>query len=448
MPVAKYPKIVVTPPGPKARALLKEDESLISPSLVRFYPLAADSGQGCIVKDVDGNEFIDFNSGLVCLAVGHSHPKVVSAIKAQAEKLIHYSWTDFYYEKVVQVSRELVKITPGNFQKKVFLSNSGTEAIEAAMKLAKWHSRKHNFISFTGGFHGRTLGALSLTASKPVQRRHFFPMVPGDTHVPFAYCYRCPFKMTYPECDMYCVDFIQEQVLDKFLPPEDVAAFFVEPIQGEGGYVVPPPEYFKRLRKLLDKNGILMVDDEVQAGMGRTGRWFGIEHWGVEPDVLCTSKALASGMPIGATVANADLMDWEGGSHANTFGGNPVSCAAALEVIKAIRDEHLMENATRQGDYMIKRLKEMQEKYDIIGDVRGKGLMIGAEIVKDPKTKESGDSEAHDIMMKSFRRGLAMITAGHSTLRIAPPLIITRELVDSGLDILEGAVKEVAKSSK
>jgi len=448
MPQQKYPKIVVTPPGPKARELVQQDHSLISQSLVRFYPLVAESGQGCIVRDVDGNEFIDFNSGLVCLAVGHSHPKVVAAIKSQAEKLIHYSYTDFYYEKVVQLSKELTKITPGNFPKRVFLGNSGTEAIEAAMKLAKWHTRKHGFISFIGAFHGRTLGALSLTASKPAQRRHFLPMVPGDTHVPFAYCYRCPFKLEYPDCGMYCVDFIQEQVLDTYLPPEDVAALFTEPIQGEGGYVVPPDDYFKRLKKLLDKNGILMVDDEVQAGMGRTGRWFGIENWGVEPDILCTSKALASGLPIGATVAKADIMDWEGGSHANTFGGNPVCCAAGIEVINAIRDEHLLENAVKQGNYIMKRLKEFQEKYPIIGDVRGKGLMIGAEIVKDPKTKEFGETEAKDIMMKSFRRGLALITCGHSTLRITPPLTITRDLIDPGLDILEGAVKEVAGANK
>lgn len=245
---------------------------------------------------------------------------------------------------------------------------------------------------------------------------------------------------------MYCVDFIQEQVLDTFLPPDEVAALVTEPIQGEGGYVVPPDDYFKRLKKMLDKNGILMIDDEVQAGMGRTGRWFGIEHWDVEPEVICTSKALASGLPIGATIARDQLMDWEGGSHANTFGGNPVSSAAGIEVIRAIRDEHLLENATREGTHILKRLKELQEKYPIIGDVRGKGLMIGAEIVKDPKTKEFGETEARDIMMKCFRHGLALITCGHSTLRIAPPLIITRDLVDSGLDILEGAVKEVSKS--
>jgi 4-aminobutyrate aminotransferase len=447
MSSGKYPKIVVTPPGPKARALVQQDAKLVSSSLVRFYPLVADSGHDSIVRDVDGNEFIDFNSGLVCLAVGHSHPRVVNAIKKQAEKLIHYSWTDFYYDKIVEISQQLTKITPGNFAKRVFLSNSGTEAIEAAMKLAKWHTRKHIFLSFIGAFHGRTLGSLSLTASKPYQRRHFFPMVPGDTHVPFAYCYRCPFKLSYPDCGMYCVDFIQEQVLDKYCPPEDVGAMFVEPIQGEGGYVVPPDDYFKRLKKMLDKNGILFVDDEVQAGMGRTGRWFGIEHWGVEPDILCTSKALASGMPIGATVSKAELMDWEGGSHANTFGGNPVSSAAAIEVINIIRDEHLLENATRQGVHIMKRLKEMQEKYPIIGDVRGKGLMIGAEIVKDPKTKEFGDKEAHDIMMKSFHRGLALITAGRCTLRIAPPLVITQDIVDAGLDVLEGAIKEVNQAT-
>lgn len=445
-PTPKYPHIVVTPPGPKARALVGEDEQVITKSLVRFYPLAAESGHDSIVKDIDGNEFIDFNSGLVCLAVGHTHPRVVNAIKEQAEKFTHYSWTDFYYQKVVELGEELVKITPGKFSKRVFLSNSGTEAIEAAMKMAKWHTRSHQFISYIGAFHGRTLGALSMTASKPVQRRHYFPMVPGDNHVPYPYCYRCPLKLTYPECEMACVDYIQEQVLDKYLPPEEVAAMFVEAIQGEGGYVVPPDGYFQKLKKLLDRNHIMMVADEVQSGMGRTGRWFAIEHWDVEPDAVCTSKALASGMPIGATIAKEELMDWEGGAHANTFGGNPVSCAAALQVISIIRDEHLMENAVRQGDYIMKRLKEMKEKYPIIGDVRGKGLMIGAEIVRDPKTKEFGRQEAHDIMMKSFRRGLAVITAGQSTIRIAPPLVITRDLVESGMDVLEGAVKEVSKA--
>jgi 4-aminobutyrate aminotransferase len=438
------PRIVVTPPGPKARELLGKDADIISGSVVRWYPLVAESGTGCFVKDVDGNEFIDFNSGLVVMAVGHSHPRVVKAIKDQAEKLIHYSWTDFYYKPLVDLADQLTKITPGSFAKKVFFCNSGAEANEAAMKMARWHTRKPLFLAYTGSFHGRSFGTMALTSSKPVQRRHFFPLLPEVTHVPYPYCYRCPFGLTYPECNMWCVDFIEEEVLKKYHPPEDTAAMFVEAIQGEGGYVVPPDDYFQRLKKILDKYDILMADDEIQSGMGRTGKWFAIEHWGVTPDIVATAKALASGLPIGATIAREELMDWEGGSHANTFGGNPVACAAALQVIDIIRDEKLMENATRQGAYLMKRLKEMQQKYPIIGDVRGKGLMVGAEFVKDQETKEPASQETQDIMNKCFKRGLAIITAGRSTMRFAPPLIITREIIDEGLEILEGAVKEVA----
>src|SRR5271157_99790 len=437
-------KIVVTPPGPKARELLQKDATILSQSVVRWYPLVADSGSGCVVKDVDGNEFIDFNSGLVVLAVGHSHPRVVKAIKDQAEKLIHYSWTDFYYKPIIDLAEKLTEITPGSFAKKVYFCNSGAEANEAAMKMARWHTRKPLFLAYTGAFHGRSFGTMALTASKPVQRRHFFPLVPEVTHVPYPYCYRCPFGLKYPECDMWCVDFIEEEVLKKYHPPEDTAAMFVEPIQGESGYVVPPDDYFQRLKKILDKYDILLADDEIQSGMGRTGRWFALEHWGVTPDILTTAKALASGLPIGAAVAKQELMDWEGGSHANTFGGNPVACAAALQVIGIIKDEKLMENATHQGTYLMKRLKEMQQQYPIMGDVRGKGLMVGVEFVKDPETKEPAAQEVEDITNKCFKRGLAIITAGKSSMRFAPPLIITRDIIDEGLEIFEGAVKEVA----
>jgi len=444
--MGSYPKIVVRPPGPRARELVRKDEALISPSYVRFYPLVIESGEGCIVRDVDGNEYIDFNSGLVCLNVGHCHPKVVDAINGQCQKFLHYSNTDFYYEAVVNLAEKLCEITPGRFQKKVYLGNSGTEAVEAAVKLSKWHTRKHRFVSFIGGFHGRTLGSLAFTASKPIQKRYFFPLLPGVTHVPYPNCYRCPFKLSYPDCDYWCVDFIDEFVLQKYVPPEEVAGIVFEPVQGEGGYVVPPPEYFQRLKKLADKYGLLLIDDEIQSGMGRTGRWFAIEHWKINPDIICVAKAIASGLPLGATVARAQLMDWEGGSHASTFGGNPVACAASLAVIEVIKEEGLLENATKQGIYVLKQLKTLKDECEIVGDVRGMGLMIGAEIVKDKKSKKPGVDEAKEIMMRCWKRGIAIITCGVSTLRIAPPLNITRELVDASLEIIEDVIRDVEKS--
>jgi 4-aminobutyrate aminotransferase len=442
-----YPKIVVTPPGPKARELVKQDESLLSPSFVRFYPLVVDSGKGCVVRDVDGNEYIDFNSGLVCLNVGHSHPKVVAAIKSQCDRFLHYSNTDFYYREVVDLAKKLSEITPGAPDKKVYFGNSGTETIEAAIKLAKWHTRRQLFIAFISAFHGRTIGALSFTASKPTQRRYFSPLMPGVTHVPYAYCYRCPFKLTFPECHYWCVDFIDEYVLQKYVPPEEVAAMVFEPIQGEGGYVVPPPDYFLRLKKLADKYGFLLVDDEVQAGMGRTGKWFAIEHWKIEPDILCSAKALASGLPLGATVAKAKIMDWVGGSHASTFGGNPLSCVAANAVIDVIKEERLLENATKEGAHILKRLEELKEKSEIVGDVRGKGLMIGMEIVENKENKKPAADKANEIMTRSWKRGVTVITCGVSTIRVAPPLNITRELVDAALDIIEDIVKEAEKEA-
>jgi len=443
--MADYPKIVVTPPGPKARELVRKDEQFISPSYGRFYPLVVESGRGCIVKDVDGNEFIDFNSGLVCLAVGHNHPKVVAAIKNQCDRFLHYSNTDFFYREVVDVAEKLAQITPGGPEKKVYFGNSGAEAIEAAVKLAKWHSRRQLFIGFTGAFHGRTIGALSFTASKPTQKRYFFPLMPGVTHVPYAYCYRCAYKLTYPECHYWCVDFIDEQVLQKYVPPEDTAAIIFESIQGEGGYVVPPPEYFQRIKKLADKYGLLLIDDEVQSGMGRTGKWFAIEHWGVEPDILCTSKALASGLPLGATIAKAKIMDWVAGSHASTFGGNPLSCVAASAVIDVVKEEKLLDNANKQGAHIMKRLGELKEQCEIVGDVRGKGLMIGMEIVEDKESKKAAPQKVTEIMMRSWKRGITVISCGASTIRIAPPLIITRDLVDSALDIVEDVTREVEK---
>jgi len=440
-----YPKIVVRPPGPKARELVKRDEQIISQSFVRFYPLVIEGGKGCIVRDVDGNEYIDFNSGLVCLNVGHNHPKVIEAVKKQCDRYLHYSITDFLYKEVVDLGEKLGEITPGNWEKKVFFGNSGAEAMEGAAKLARWHTRRQLFIAFTGAFHGRTLGAVSFTASKPVQRRYFFPLIPGVTHVPYPYCYRCPFKLDYPNCDYWCVDFIDEYVFQKYVPPEEVAAFVFEPIQGEGGYVVPPPEYFQRLKKLADKHGILLIDDEVQAGMGRTGKWCAIENWKTEPDIVLLAKSLAAGLPLSAIVAKAKVMDWEGGTHATTFGGNPVACAASLAVLNVIKTERLLENAHKQGNYIMKRLNEAKEKNEIVGDVRGKGLMIGAEIIENKKTKAPAPKKAEEIMLRSWKRGVAVITCGKSTIRVAPPLIITKDLIDSALDIIIDTMKEVEK---
>jgi 4-aminobutyrate aminotransferase len=443
--MVNYPKIVARPPGPKARELVKKDEMFISPSYVRFYPLAIDSAEGCIVKDVDGNEYIDFNSGLVCLNVGHRHPKVVNAIKRQCDKFLHYSNTDFYYKEVVDLAEKLTEITPGQFDKKVYFGNSGTEAVEAAVKMAKWHTRKHRFIAFISAFHGRTLGSLSFTASKLAQRRYFFPLLDGVTHVPYPYCFRCPFKLSLPECNYWCIDFIDEMVLQKYVPPEEVAGILFESIQGEGGYVVPPPEYFQRLKKLADKYCLLLIDDEIQSGVGRTGKWWAIEHWKVEPDIICIAKSIAAGLPLGATVAKAKIMDWEGGSHASTFGGNPLSCVAASAVIDIINDEKLMDNATKLGNYIMKRLQEFKEKCEILGDVRGKGLMIGAEIVENKKTKKPAKEKTSEIMNRCWKRGVAVITCGTSTVRIAPPLIITKELVDASMEIIEDTMKEVEK---
>ncbi|MGO8807386.1 MAG: acetyl ornithine aminotransferase family protein [Candidatus Bathyarchaeia archaeon] len=442
-----YPKIVVSPPGPKARELVQKDEEFVSPSYLRYYPLCIDSADDCIVKDVDGNEYIDLNAGIACMNVGHCHPRVVDAIRNQSSRFLHYSNTDFYYKEAINLAEKLSEIAPGESKKKTFFGNSGTEAVEAAVKLARWHTRKPLFIGFIGGFHGRTMGSLAFTASKAVQRQSFFPMMPGVAHVPYPYCYRCPFKLTRPNCNYWCADFIEEQVLHKYMPPEDVAAILFEPIQGEGGYVVPPTEFFQKLKKISDEYGILLIDDEVQSGIGRTGKWFAIEHWGVEPDIICCAKALASGLPIGAAVAKASIMDWTAGSHASTFGGNPVACAAALAVLGVIKDEHLLDNANRQGDYLKKRLEDFGKTNGIVGDVRGKGLMVGVELVEDKETRKPAPKKATEVMLRSWKRGVAVVTCGVSTLRIAPPLTIQTDLLDPALAIIEDTITEVAKEN-
>ena len=438
-----YPKIKVTPPGPKAKKVVERDEAVISPSFGRAYPLVVESAQGNIVKDVDGNEFIDMNAGLAVCSVGHGHPKLKKAIKDQVDKFIHYSYTDFFYEDYVDLGEELSKVLPIEGDKKIFYGNSGAEAIEAAMKASRWHTERQGYLAYIGSFHGRTMGAVSLTASKPYQRRKFSPLIPGVEHIFYPYCYRCPFNLECPSCGYACVDYIDEYLFHKYVAPEEVSMLLAEPIQGEGGYVVPPMGYFKKLKKLLDEYGILFAVDEVQSGVGRTGKWFAIEHFGVKPDIVTTAKGIAAGLPLGVMASKAEIQDWTPGSHASTFGGNPVSCAAAMAVLDIIKTEKLLDNATEQGNYIKKRLEEMMETHPMIGDVRGIGLMVGVEIVKDKDSKEVAPKATEEIMMECFRNGLAIVNCGVNVIRWMPPLTITRDLLEPSLEIFEKALSKV-----
>lgn len=438
----KKPSIKTDLPGPKAREVLRRDNKYVSPSYTRSYPLVIEKGKGVWVTDVDGNTFLDFSAGIGVVASGHSHPVVAKAAKEQLDKFFHMSGTDFYYVHQAKLAEKLAEIVPGAKNNKVLFGNSGAEAVECAMKLARYHTRRPRYIAFTGAFHGRTFGALSLTASKSIQRKYFAPLVPGVTHVPYAYCYRCPMHLDYPSCDLECVKYIDEVVFKKVVPPEEVAAIFVEPIQGEGGYIVPPRRFLPALRQLCNKYDILLVDDEIQAGMGRTGRMFAIEHFNTKADVYCIAKGIASGLPLGACVARAGIMDWQPGAHASTFGGNPVSCAAALETIKLL--EHgLIENSAAVGKVAIERLKDMARKYEFIGDVRGKGLMIGIELVADQVSKEPVGDRRNAVVYEAFKQGLLLLGAGESVLRMIPPLVVSEPEMQVGIDIVESALKKV-----
>lgn len=431
----KKPRIRHPLPGPKAKALIERDRKLLSPSFTRSYPLAAHRGKGMWIEDPDGNVFLDFTAGIAVTSTGHCHPDVVRAIKKQTERLIHMSGTDFYYEGQVKLAEKLAALAPGNFPKRVFFTNSGTESVEAAFKLARYKTKRERMISFFGAFHGRTMGSLSLTGSKVRQKENFGSLVPGVTHVGYGYCYRCPYNLTYPECGIDCVDYIEHTIFKKIVPAEEVAAIIIEPVQGEGGYVVPPPGYHQKLRALTKKYGILLICDEVQAGMGRTGKMFAVEHWGIEPDIITIAKGIASGMPLGAMIARADLMDWEPGSHANTFGGNPLACAAALETINLL-EKKLLKNSAETGEYMKGKLKELQKEFPLIGDVRGEGLMIGVELVLDRVTKKPAPKERDAVIEESFQRGLLLLGCGESSIRFSPPLIVSRKEVDIAVAIV------------
>jgi 4-aminobutyrate aminotransferase len=431
-------------PGPKSQPVLEMDKQYISPSYPRSYPMVVAKGEGMYLEDPDGNRFLDFIAGIATVTTGHCHPDVVKAIKRQAETLIHTCGTDFYYQQQAAVAKKLSDISPGAGEKRVFLTNSGTESVEAGLKLARWKTRRPLFLAFHNSFHGRSMGSLSLTCTKTVQRKGFFPLVPGVHHIPFAYCYRCAYGQKYGSCDFECVKILEDVLFRGAVPPEEVAALITEPIQGEGGYVVPPPEFFKKIKDVLDKYEILFMVDEIQSGMGRTGKLFAIEHWGVVPDIVALAKGLASGMPLGACIAPHDMMDWPPGAHANTFGGNPISCVAALETIRLI-EEGLMENAAKQGQRLLDGLLEIQKNHRLIDRVNGKGLMVGLEVVKDKGTKEHALQERTAIVTRAWQKGLICFGCGVSNIRFSPPLIADQEHIDTALEIFEEALSEVEK---
>jgi 4-aminobutyrate aminotransferase len=440
------PKLVTPLPGPKARAAVEADDRLISPSYTRSYPLVARRGRGIRVEDVDGNEFLDFAAGIAVTSTGHCHPEVVAAIQKQAAELIHISGTDFYNEPLTELAERLSAVAPMPGPHRFFYGNSGAEAIECAIKLSRYHTGRQNIIAFLGAFHGRTMGALSLTASKPQQKRRFAPLMPGVTHVRYPYAYRgCTGGPQEEEAfSLGCARYIEEKLFKTILPPEEVAAIFVEPIQGEGGYVVAPDNFLRELRTICDKHGILLVVDEVQSGAGRTGKWWAIEHSGVEPDIVCMAKGIASGMPLGVCMSRAEIMDWVPGSHASTFGGNPISIAAALATIDVLEREGVA-NAARVGAKMLERLQGWKRTHPLVGDVRGRGLMIGIELVKNKETREPATALRNRVEELAFERGLMVLGCGETSIRLCPPLILTEEEATVGLDILEDALTLVEK---
>lgn len=424
-------------PGPKARAVIERDSNSVSPSYPRAYEFVMDHGSGAEVWDVDGNQYLDFAAGIAVCTTGHSHPAVVKAIKDQADQFLHIS-SDFYHPIWVQLSERLSSIAPFEEPGRVFMSNSGTEAVEAAIKLARRHTGRTQFIGFFGGFHGRSFGSLAFTASKPVYRHGFLPMLSGVTHVPFPNPYR-PILQYDGDYGEAVVDYIEDIVFKTAVPAEDCAAILVEPIQGEGGYIVPPPGFFPALRRLCDQHGILLIVDEVQSGVGRTGAMWAIQHWDVQPDIVASAKGLGSGMPIGATIARKSVMDWPVGAHGNTYGGNPVASAAALATLDLV-ENGLMENAQEQGTYLLDALAEIETRHPSIGQIRGKGLMVGVEFVQDKGSKEPAKALRDTVERTAFRNGLLLLGCGQSTIRMAPPLIITQDQANQALEIFEAAV--------
>ena len=443
--VSKLPHLVTPLPGPKAKKVVERDQGVVSPSYTRDYPLVAKTGRGALVDDIDGNTFLDFAAGIAVVATGHCHPQVVAAIQKQAAELIHMSCTDFYYEGMVTFAERLAAIAPGKTPKRVYFGNSGTEAIETAMKLARYHTKRDKFVAFHGCFHGRTMGALSLTASKAVQRKHFGSLLGGVFHAPYPNTYRGAYGVRPENAAVDALAYLENELFKRLCDPSDIAGIFVEPIQGEGGYLAAPAEFLQGLERVCHKHGIMLVADEVQSGMGRTGKWWAMDHAGVEPDILCTAKGIASGMPLCAVIAKADVMDWKPGAHASTFGGNPVSIAAGLATLDVLEGGALA-NAARVGGYIFRQTEEWRERHKSIGDIRGKGLMIGIEFVRDQKTKEKAPAVRDQVIQAAYRKGLLVLGAGENSLRLCPPLIVDEEQADFALQTLDACIREAEQS--
>lgn len=439
----KVPQIVTVLPGPRAQAIIASDDRYVSPSYTRSYPLVASRASGAIVEDVDGNSFLDFSAGIAVCSTGHCHPDIVRAIQDQAARLIHMSGTDFYYEHMPKVAQKLESFVPQGGEWKCFFGNSGTEAIEASMKLARYATGRHQFIAFQSAFHGRTMGALSLTSSKPVQRRKFGPLVPGVTHIPYPNPYRPPLGASAETVSDAVLRYLEDVVFKTTVNPDEVAAIVVEAIQGEGGYIVPPADFLAGLERIARKHGILIIADEVQCGMGRTGKMFAFEHFqNFHPDIIALAKGIASGMPLGVMIARSELMTWSPGAHASTFGGNPVCLAAALETCRLIESEYLL-NATKVGIHLKLRLQQLLDVHFVIGDVRGLGLMLGIDIVKDRDSRAHNPELRNSIVSECFNRGLLVLGAGASTIRLSPPLMIDVDQADCAARILSEAISAV-----
>ncbi len=441
----KLPHLKTQLPGPNAKRVIEQDAKFVSPSYTRDYPLVAKTGRGAMVEDVDGNTFLDFAAGIAVVATGHCHPQVVAAIQKQAAELIHMSGTDFYYPNLAELAEKLSSIAPGSEPKRVYFGNSGAEAVEAAIKLAKYHTKRDKLIAFHGAFHGRTMGALSLTASRSVQRKGFGTLLSGVFHMPYPDTYRGTYGVRPESASQDCLSYLENELFRRRVDPEEVAGIFIEPIQGEGGYILAPTDFLQGLQRICRKQGILLIADEVQSGMGRTGKWWAVDHAGIEPDIITSAKGIASGMPLGAVIARASVMNWTPGAHASTFGGNPVCIAASLATLRLLGEKYLA-NAARMGEFIMRRMAGWTNRFKIVGDVRGRGLMIGIEIVRNQATKEKAPDLRSRIVHSAFEKGLLILGSGDTTLRFCPPLIIDEEQADFAVRTMEECFREAEKS--